>query len=260
VRLGGGGSGDINPNVTGVDTYTIVSPSVSVDSSFRFLAYGSCDLDIDNISVKEVKGGNDGTVSGSPETILLPEARNGRDTLGFPINNVNNGYLALHGDGYVEVADDASLDVNTSTGVTVECWYKTHKLSSGNQYIMLTRDGEQGYGLQHQSATDTLRFINGDTNISALVANAILQSGTWYHVVGTHDGATRTIYINGVSDASESNTDLAQGDTPFFIGKDNASGSYVNGSIDEPRIYSRALTEVEVLQNYNASKNKHRND
>jgi hypothetical protein len=217
----------------------------------------------DNISIKEVKGGNDGTVSGTPETILLPEARNGRDTLGFPINNVNNGYLALHGDGYVEVADDASLDIGLHTEYSIECWAKPNITATMGIMGAGTTDATQW----QINARPGLKFDWWGLNEIYDLGTDGLSVNNWIHIVYTIGGGTLSAYVDGVFiNSTTGNIPSADTSNSIFIGSGpEAVGSWAsiqrfNGDIDEPRIYNRALTEAEVLQNYNASKNKHRND
>jgi hypothetical protein len=257
---------------------TMETTAVRTPSVLELKGYTAGDnFSISNISIKEVKGGNDGTVSGSPETILLPEARNGRDTLGFPINNVNNGYLALHGDGYVEVADDDSLDCTEA--ITMEVWVKP------NEYI--TTDGTATGGSKDadilgskgswgDTSSDNgghLLLLNkqsihvrayGTASFGRSVLHGLVV-GEWMHIVSTMSitDDEHKIYIDGdvVGDWTMGSSIMVAPQRPTVIGNRTINlDKHFNGSIDEPRIYNRSLTEAEVLQNYNAGKNKHRND
>jgi hypothetical protein len=40
------------------------------------------------------------------------------------------------------------------------------------------------------------------------------------------------------------------------IGKDDGISRYMNGSISNVQLYNRALSDIEVLQNYNATKGR----
>ena len=71
-------------------------------------------------------------------------------------------------------------------------------------------------------------------------------AGEWYHVVGTQDGATTRIYVNGElrnSAPSASYNGAAGGVT---VGIEACCGNFFSGLVDELRIYSRALTASEV--------------
>ena len=71
---------------------------------------------------------------------------------------------------------------------------------------------------------------------------------TWAHLAATYDGATMRFYVNGVQVASRAQTGaIATSTNPLQIGGDSIFGQYFAGRIDEVRIYNRALSASEVL-------------
>lgn len=91
------------------------------------------------------------------------------------------------------------------------------------------------------------QFINGSTTVT---------DGAWHHMVGVYNGTNLIIYVDGASNGS-----VAWANNPAFaatnyirIGCRNASGTdgnFVNGTIDEVAVWSRAITAAEVSQLYN---------
>jgi hypothetical protein len=79
--------------------------------------------------------------------------------------------------------------------------------------------------------------------------NRILTKG-WHHVTGTYNGTKLVLYVDGIpiSTANASGSINAT-EVPLTIG--SVLNSYFNGSIDEVRIYDRALNADEVLDLYN---------
>lgn len=74
---------------------------------------------------------------------------------------------------------------------------------------------------------------------------------TWNNVTVTYDGATLTMYRNGVSVSSTASTgeaEIVQGQYTIFLSGNN------NGYVGQNLIYSRALSATEVLATYNATK------
>ena len=79
------------------------------------------------------------------------------------------------------------------------------------------------------------------------------ESDTWYHFVGTYDGSSVKLYINGELESSSSYTgELCFVDTPIEIGK-KFNGNYWNGIIDEVKIYNYALSASEIQTEYEAN-------
>jgi hypothetical protein len=74
-----------------------------------------------------------------------------------------------------------------------------------------------------------------------------------YHMIFTLSGNTQTLYINGVSVASNSGGSVPNiSGTTFAIGnRSNLSGTYFGGNVYLTKFYNRALTASEILQNFN---------
>jgi hypothetical protein len=79
-----------------------------------------------------------------------------------------------------------------------------------------------------------------------------LAPGTWYFLVGTYDGSTMRFYINGQQIGSATSISLVYG-SPFAIFPTGTTGGS-EYSIDDYRVYNRALSAVEVQTLYNAEK------
>jgi len=95
------------------------------------------------------------------------------------------------------------------------------------------------------------------------LATTRCDDNEWHHIVGTYSeggGADNVnIYIDGDLETTSTSTGIINSNTePFHIGRDTYSGgSFFDGSIDEVKIYNRALSEPEILKNYKHGKSKH---
>jgi hypothetical protein len=88
--------------------------------------------------------------------------------------------------------------------------------------------------------------IDLDSNTASSSVPSQITAGTWTHVAGVMSGTTATIYVNGVSMFTH-----AQGFTPQYRNNTLRFGvdyqaSFFDGSIDDIRIYTRALSASEV--------------
>lgn len=97
-------------------------------------------------------------------------------------------------------------------------------------------------------------FING-TSINGATT---IETGTWYHAVFTRNSSgVAKIYLNGVQDATGTISSVTPSNLAFEIGGDTTlTGRWFNGKIPLCRVYNKALTAAEALQNYNAYKNR----
>ncbi len=174
--------------------------------------------------------------------------------------------------------DDAvdAGDINALDGInkmTVSLWFKQNGLVV-NKGLVAKSDyqTQDSWALQtDNSNSDELRVFvfnnissdDGQNWISTTDAN--LVSGTWYHVVMVYDGtlsnASRIkFYINGQERATTVGgtipTSLTSATSTVKIGKFGGSlDRYWNGSIDEVKIYTQALTAAQAAANYNSRQN-----
>lgn len=167
---------------------------------------------------------------------------------------------------YININTAASIKGLTSYSVSV--WAKPKALVSGNVYSIwfesINTDGttarsrlffENASGSYNNVAnTVGVRFRASDgesaTTFSA-GANAV-SVGLWYHIVFVFDSVndSHKIYVNGrlrgtstASVAGHDNTTPAS----VTIGVAGTSSSeWLNGAVDDLRIYNRALTDAEV--------------
>jgi len=99
--------------------------------------------------------------------------------------------------------------------------------------------------------TGVLQFtIHGDGGDQSLLADAPLPVNAWTHVAVTLQGDTGRLYVNGQLVASGDHMKLNPSGlltTEAYLGKSRfAADPYFNGSLDEVRIYNKALTESEI--------------
>lgn len=137
-------------------------------------------------------------------------------------------------------------------------------LSRGYTAIMIARWNSFGGGsfqFNQPSANLYINFYNGGSNKlrwetgggSAFSSNASLSTGVTTFVAGTYAGgtsATARIYINGVLDNSatlNSATSITNG--TLILGE---YAGYMNGSISYFMFYNKELSGTEILQNFNA--------
>ena len=127
--------------------------------------------------------------------------------------------------------------------------------SRGRVVDKFSDDGTTGYGffVDNVNTTNGITICTGGCVGSAAVisnSNAI-QTNTWQHVVVSYNGTTATIYVNGVSVGSGALDPPPSGSNNFYVGNRSATDRAFDGTMDEVRVYNRALSQTEVTQLYN---------
>ena len=102
-------------------------------------------------------------------------------------------------------------------------------------------------------ANNCVRFaitVNGNANEQQIDGTAALPTGVWTHVAVTLNGSTGVLYVDGVPVGTNSSMTLTPASLGFttqnYIGKSQYNDPYLNGQVDEFRIYRTALSPGEV--------------
>ena len=157
--------------------------------------------------------------------------------------------------GYISIADSNSLDV-TGYALTLEAWVYPRALTNFNAIVgKEDNDCSDDYWIyQFEGATDVINFrVATDISGRTGVASSALSANQWYYVVGTYDGATLRLYINGVLNNSADKTGTIETSTgPFSIGKyQGCNKDQFNGIVDNVRVYNKTLSPEQILAIYN---------
>jgi len=141
----------------------------------------------------------------------------------------------------VEIQNSDSFGKIT-TAVTMEAWVNPANFSA---WFSFGVKGDITYGMFiNPSALVRMHYSGGSTLDTA--ANTI-KANEWTHVVGTYDGKTVKIYLNGEVKAEvNANAAIPANANNFNIGGTLDLRDWFAGMIDEYKLYSRAVTADEV--------------
>jgi endo-beta-N-acetylglucosaminidase D len=166
------------------------------------------------------------------------------------------GNTSLLFDGVGKYVDAGAINLS-GPGLSFECWVKAASFKSGSPFISsivgiedggtnvaMLRFGDAGL------TGDQLQFVlnvNGASRKLASVSH--LSLNTWYHLAATFDGTAMRIYVNGVLDATLNVNGSVIANAPFSVGRNYANSRVLDGSIDEVRVWKRALSAAEIAAN-----------
>lgn len=162
------------------------------------------------------------------------------------------GCLSFDGsDDAVDAGSANILDVEKS--ITLGAWIKLNSYTSGggatDRASIIQKTGE--YYMTINSSNGLLDAYFGGVTASHESSNTPVPLGVWSYIAVTYDGVSIKWYINGVLDkVSPFGGDITKDSRSVKIGGEPGFGRFTNGLIDEPRIWNRALSEVEILNIY----------
>lgn len=190
-------------------------------------------------------------------TPLPDDSGNGITGSVFGATWVTNGIRggAYLFDGVNDYLTTAILDM--PTGFTWSVWVKhTQAATSFRQILGLNAGNDMNSytSLRNDGPSNSYKYKcwlqqGGDSD--SVLSSTIPTTNAWCLVTAVKDGATLSLYVNGVLESSgESSCTIGTG-YGFIVGANsNGPQRYFPGYIDELRIYTRALSAREVLGLY----------
>ena len=138
---------------------------------------------------------------------------------------------------------------------TISCWVNVSSSQSGEAMIINTAGSSsvQGVNIGVQPTSGLVYFqIKGNNNLVASGTTNLVGAG-WKNIVLTHTTSSTILYVNGgTPEASVGANTIGTMPNDLTLGKWAASSLYyLNGSIDQVRIFSSALTAANVTSLYN---------
>jgi pimeloyl-ACP methyl ester carboxylesterase len=164
-------------------------------------------------------------------------------------------------DDRISVNNHSSL--NFSSSFTSTFWTKmnTWAEAGNNARGIISKkpnDGSTGYVFYKDGYSQSkVNFrMKGSSAIDYNFSNSdvIINQWEFWSMVYNSTSGKVTIYKNGVLDKTINTGNIGNmtNSSPFYIGFSETWSGYFNGSIDDVRMYNRALSNVEVLTLYNS--------
>lgn len=141
--------------------------------------------------------------------------------------------------------------MTVTTAVSMECWVRftgtgttgifPFSRTGGSAYncgILVTASGRVGFG------------TNGAASGSALTADALWNDGHWHHVVGTYDGTTTRVYVDGKLEATAATVSGSLDSTANGLQVGGRGADYFSGYVAEPAYYNTVLSAARIKAHY----------
>ena len=198
--------------------------------------------------VSDLKGNATGTIGGNTA-----------------YNTTAQGVFYL--DGNADYIDFGKTPTNFPAGdISVFVWVKASTLRSNWNIIMskwfidAITDGTPDFHYDLFNNSGTIKQHLFTTNGSDMYGTITLSNDTWYQVGFTISSGNLQMYINAALDGTiRSNAArINNSNSNLWFGDARTNGLVTfNGYLGSVQIYNRAITQDEVLQNFNATKHKY---
>lgn len=171
-------------------------------------------------------------------------------TNGPTFDSPNGGSILF--DGIDDYVDWNTNPLSSLSNITYDCWFKasgpSHSfftISSSNFRVYYQSTGSPVIGWYFAFSGQNIYFSYPYDN-------------NWTNIVYSYDGLTHLCYINGVSYSFISGSGTSAQSNLRISGRSTDSPNLFNlkGNIASTKIYDRAFTSSEILQNYNATKTR----
>ncbi len=190
---------------------------------------------------------------------VSPTAINGNPVNTTLTNALNAPNSAYHFNGATALIQAGGDNRGVENEVSVVAWIKTTEAAKG-QWVAgkYSFDEDKGYSIaigNSQNAFIGQAAMSGRDGsgeyFSSGFSTSVVNDGNWHCLVGTAGNGEWKIYVDGVFQNGISGTTLklaTSSDVPFTIGWNTHPSfpMWMNGDIDDVRIYNRVLSACEV--------------
>ncbi|MEK7384492.1 MAG: LamG-like jellyroll fold domain-containing protein, partial [Elusimicrobiota bacterium] len=152
-------------------------------------------------------------------------------------------------DDYVVAGVGGLPAVNAPQSISL--WYRVAANAAGQNLVVLRAPSSS-------AANQVMLTANGMMAMTQWGGAVTVQApapaaGAWHLFTWTWDGATHRLYLDG-SQAAAATTALQSGPVEqVYLGTYNGADELLSGTLDDVRVYNRALSAAEVQQLFNAS-------
>lgn len=168
----------------------------------------------------------------------------------YPILGKIDGAQDFDGvNDYINVPSSSTLD--TSSAQTVSLWLKASSTPQNNFAALMNRRNSlappyNNWVLDTGSAGNTYEYcVTNNAGGGPSFGQWCLTNGSldlnWHYLVGTYDGVTQRMYLDGVLVNSQSLSITIDNDAlPVRIGTPTGSDTFFKGDLDDPRVSDSA--------------------
>jgi len=223
-------------------TYT----SNSIDENL--VGYWALDENTGNIAYDSSGNDNDGTIYNSPSWVA------GKSGYALDFDGASDQYIELNS------PDDVMPGTNSMSvcGWVKGTWSGSNYDRFYDAFVINSQSSTQFFaGADNGTGKLRVRFSDGTNYAVTTFTDATWLDGSWHHVavVYDRDAGKAYVYIDAVKSSTELDisaiTLSIDTVTSFRFGIGGSLNNDLNGTLDELRVYNKALSQAEITELYN---------
>lgn len=157
----------------------------------------------------------------------------------------SGGYFTLNGTNQKATATQSSIST-----YTISIWLNSSNISGAIYYVFSGTNTASGIFFGGAAVGNNWGFYNG-----AVLYGSVITTGTWYNVTVAKTGTSYKLYTNGVLTTDTTGVDLSM--NTINIGVRGDGSWYFNGKYAIAMVHDVALTDTEILANFNFFKGRY---
>ena len=222
-------------------------------------AFGGPDIITNGLALAVDAGSTRSYPGSGTTTTSLVSSNIGSLINGVGFSSDNGGAFTFDGSNDF-ISFDTTLTFS-SANLTSVAWVKLDSYLSQNSTIGFSPDsGTTGFRLYAISTASLGVWTRNGTGggVTAIATTNGIPLNEWVQVTFVLNGTNGIIYKNGVAILSGTFTQTpnALSSAPVWLSRYSGGGYVLDGKTASALLYNRTLTAAEVLQNYNAQKNR----
>ena len=220
----------------------LIANTAGADITTGLVGHWKLDDGSGTVALDSSGNGHHGTLMGSPEWMT------GGDDVKVGRGALYVDYVEGVSSDYVDCGDKPEFDITDN--ITLAIWVKCEGFTASYQYFFSKDTGAGGFSIIRAGETRNCRVVfNGLSGQYYATGSTVIDDGQWHHLAASYDNSTGAVnfYTDGLLEVSEAASgDLATNDLSLHIGGRDVRNS--NAFIDDARLYSRTLTEDEIME------------